>query len=273
MTNLTYASILICLMATAEVAAAGECPNCLGDRVVGGGPVRWACPVCGGSGAVPDPKPVPAEPVASVAAAPGRPRPVVARITAASGPSRVHGSGVLVSASGTTAIVLTNWHVVRSHRDSVSVLWPDGKSSPGRVIASDDAWDLAAILVPRPDAAPVSIAASAPKIGDRLTIAGYGVAGRYLEQSGPATDYGAPTKSHPSQFVELLASARQGDSGGPIFNDQGELAGVLFGERDGRTIGPCSTRLRAFLDGVPAESAPVRSTSSTSCPGGRCEKR
>ena len=39
----------------------------------------------------------------------------------------------------------------------------------------------------------------------------------------------------------------QGDSGGPIFDQAGELAGVLFGAARNRTIGSCSTRLALFL--------------------------
>ena len=52
------------------------------------------------------------------------------------------------------------------------------------------------------------------------------------------------------EFVELAATARQGDSGGPILNERGELAGVLFGQSDGRTIGSCSSRVRTFLASV-----------------------
>ena len=50
--------------------------------------------------------------------------------------------------------------------------------------------------------------------------------------------------------MDHAAGARQGDSGGPILNDRGELAGVLFGQNSGRTIGSCSTRLRTFLASV-----------------------
>ena len=38
-------------------------------------------------------------------------------------------------------------------------------------------------------------------------------------------------------MVELAAPARNGDSGGPILNSRGELAGVLFGSAFGRTTG------------------------------------
>ncbi len=254
------------VMLTAAAALAADCANCGGSRLVGSGPVHFACPVCEGTGTTASVEPTAAlEPPAAASPAPGRPRPVVARISAADGPSRVYGSGCLVGASGTNGLVVTNWHVVRSHRDHITVTWPDGSHSRGRVVASDDAWDLAAVLVARPAAAPVAIAAAAPKLGDRLTIAGYGQ-GQYLEQTGPVTDYLSPTAMHERQFVELKAAARQGDSGGPMFTADGELAGVLFGERDGRTVGSCSTRVRLFLSDVPWPAA-------AACADGRCAKR
>ena len=252
------ASILILLIATD--AGGATCGNCGGDRTVGEGPIRFACPVCDGTGAVPDLVPVES---AAVAEAPGKPRPVVCRVLSAEGPSRSCGSGVLVAASGSNAVVLTAWHVVRTHRDQITVRWPDGDTSPARVLANDDAWDLAALLVKRPAAAPVAIAAQAPRIGDPLTIAGYGTTDEYRERTGRTSDYLSPTSSHLKEFVELQAGARKGDSGGPIFNASGELAGVLWGSEGTKTIGPCSTRVRTFLSGVKWPG----------CPDGRCAKR
>jgi hypothetical protein len=51
-------------------------------------------------------------------------------------------------------------------------------------------------------------------------------------------------------MVELSAEARQGDSGGPIFNQQGELAGVLFGSGPGYTSGSYGGRVLGFLTTV-----------------------
>lgn len=178
-----------------------------------------------------------------------KPRESVARITVANEQYTAFGSGVLVSASGTTAVVLTNWHVVRPPRKSISVRWPDGSTSLGSVVAADSVWDLAAVQVSRPAAKPVRIARKAPKRGERLTIAGYGAA-PYLEQAGPTLGYMSPSGRHGHELVELQAAARQGDSGGPIFNEDGELAGVLFGTYSGRTVGPCCTRVATFLDDV-----------------------
>jgi hypothetical protein len=48
-------------------------------------------------------------------------------------------------------------------------------------------------------------------------------------------------------MVELDVEARQGDSGGPIFNQRGELAGVLFGAGQGTTLGSFAPRVSTFL--------------------------
>jgi hypothetical protein len=51
-------------------------------------------------------------------------------------------------------------------------------------------------------------------------------------------------------MVELSTAARNGDSGGPIFNDRGELAGVLFGSGFGRTTGSYCGRVQWFLASI-----------------------
>jgi hypothetical protein len=126
------------------------------------------------------------------------------------------------------------------------VQFPDGFQSAGTVIRWDEAWDLAAIVIWKPSAAPVPVAAQPPAIGEPLTIAGFG-RGSYREETGPCLDYLSPGTGYGKEFVELRATARQGDSGGPIFNARRELAGVLFGQNEGRTLGSCSSRVRAFL--------------------------
>jgi len=177
------------------------------------------------------------------------PHPAVARIVAPEQAGTALGSGVLVDVNRNQGLVLTNWHVVRDSRSAVLVQFPDGFQSAGTVIRWDEAWDLAALVIWKPAATPVRLAGDPPAIGDVLTIAGFG-RGPYREESGPCTEYLSPGTGYPQEFVELRARARQGDSGGPIFNARGELAGVLFGQSDGRTIGSCSTRLRTFLAAV-----------------------
>ena len=177
------------------------------------------------------------------------PHPAVVRIVAAEQGGASLGSGVLVDRNRDQGLVLTNWHVVRDTRSAVLVQFPDGLQAAGNVVRWDEAWDLAAVVIWKPTAMPIPLAATPPAPGDALTIAGYG-RGPYRAQTGRCTEYLSPAEGYPREFVELSVGARQGDSGGPILNDRGELAGVLFGQTSGRTIGACSTRLRAFLASV-----------------------
>jgi hypothetical protein len=177
------------------------------------------------------------------------PHPAVVRIVAAEQGAASLGSGVLVDANQEQGLVLTNWHVVRDSRSAVLVQFPDGFQTAGTVIRMDETWDLAAVVIWKPLATPIPLASSPPAAGDLLTIAGYG-RGPFRAQTGRCTEYLSPGTGHPKEFVEMAAGARQGDSGGPILNDRGELAGVLFGQNSGRTIGSCSTRLRTFLASV-----------------------
>ncbi len=57
----------------------------------------------------------------------------------------------------------------------------------------------------------------------------------------------------PFEMFEVMATARQGDSGGPIVNQRGELVGVLFGAGDGRTTGTQIGRVRMFVNEAFAE--------------------
>jgi hypothetical protein len=175
--------------------------------------------------------------------------PAVARIVAPGNGSISYGSGTLVYVDEQAGLVITNWHVVNEATGPISVHFSDGFYSLGSIQRVDRDWDLAAIVIRKPNATPVRLAGSAPRPGEMLTIAGYG-SGSYRAASGPCTQYVAPGATFPFEMVELAASARQGDSGGPIFNSRGELAGVLFGEGQGRTSGSYCGRVRWFLSSV-----------------------
>jgi hypothetical protein len=174
------------------------------------------------------------------------PHPSVAQVVATERNSLAQGSGTLVAVSEQHGLVLTNWHVVRDAAGPIRVIFPDGFQSAAQVLKLDDQWDLAALLIWRPRSQPVALAATPPRPGDAMTIAGYGP-GSYRAASGRCTQYVAPGPNMPYEMVEVSASARQGDSGGPMFNDRGELAGVLFGSSGGTTSGSHCGRVRTFL--------------------------
>jgi hypothetical protein len=186
-------------------------------------------------------------------AAEGRPggvsyaaHPAVARVAVVERNGTSYGSGTLVAVHRDCGLVVTNWHVVRDAAGPVTVLFPDGFQSAAAILAVDRDWDLAALWIWRPRAEPVPLAREAPRPGEVLTIAGHGK-GTFRAASGRCTQYVAPGSRQPFEMVEVAATAREGDSGGPILNGRGELAGVLFGSSFGRTAGSYSGRVERFL--------------------------
>jgi S1-C subfamily serine protease len=189
--------------------------------------------------------------------APVAAHPAVVRIYVVEKGSQSLGSGTLIDVREPYALVVTNWHVIREAAGEISVVFPDGFRSAARVVQYDADWDLAALSIWKPNIAPVKITTEPPKPGDILTIAGYGSDGTFRAASGACTQYLSPSRQHPHEIVELAATARQGDSGGPIFNTRGELAGVLFGSVDNTTSGSYGPRVLKFLEPLLKSGAEV----------------
>ena len=177
---------------------------------------------------------------------PVTPHPAVARIIVPEKSATAYGSGTLVDVRDQYGVVVTNWHVVRDSQGLVEVVFPNGFRSHARPLKLDTDWDLAALVIWRPPIEPVTLATQPPRPGDLLTIHGYGQ-GQYRIATGRCTSYYAPHANFPLEMVELDVEARQGDSGGPIFNQRGELAGVLFGAGEGTTLGSFGPRVSVFL--------------------------
>ncbi|MEX2026087.1 MAG: trypsin-like peptidase domain-containing protein, partial [Pirellulaceae bacterium] len=177
------------------------------------------------------------------------PHPAIARITVQEKNAVSFGSGSLIDARGQFGLVVTNWHVVRDATGEISVEFPGGFRSPARLLKVDADWDLAALEIARPPIAPLPISAALPQIGQPLVIAGYG-AGNYRAAAGKCKQYLAPKEDTDFHLVEIDVEARQGDSGGPILNERGEIAGVLFGAGSGFTAGSYGGRVRDFLSSV-----------------------
>jgi hypothetical protein len=186
------------------------------------------------------------------------PHPAVVRVVVPERDGTAYGSGALVALTESTGLVVTNWHVVRDAAGPITVLFPGGFRSPASVLRTDRDWDLAALAIWRPNVPPITLSSAAPRPGEMLTIAGYG-SGSYRAVTGPCTQYVSPGSNQPFEMVELAAPARNGDSGGPILNDRGELAGVLFGSAFGRTTGSYCGRLRWFLGSVDGDFQRVSS--------------
>lgn len=189
-----------------------------------------------------------------IAAPEEKPLPNVVRLIAFEQDGRSFGSGSYIGNYEQYGLILSNWHVVCESGGLVHIHFPDGFSSFGAIILSDKKWDLALIAISRPPEAipPLRISPTIPKPGDPLWIAGHG-SGTFRLAGGNCVRYLAPEKpkngsTREFEMIDLSVGARQGDSGGPILNRDGELAGVLFGsDMVQNTAGSHCQRVSRFL--------------------------
>jgi hypothetical protein len=157
------------------------------------------------------------------------------------------GTGVLVDKEGEYGLIITCQHLFREGLGKVTVVFPDGEAFEARLVHQDRAGDLAALVIARPSAEPVRVAGTPPQPGEPVQSCGYGPDGRYWCNQGRVVGYSQTAQTTGWETLEITGRARQGDSGGPIFNSQGELVAILWGT-DGRSVsGTYSGRVDRFL--------------------------
>ena len=87
-----------------------------------------------------------------------------------------------------------------------------------------------------------------PRGGQNVTIQGFGSDYEYVAASGTVShQFFFPTEDDPGDFFQVKrAVARQGDSGGPIIDQNGRLVGILFASNSTEkfTLGVTIDRIR-----------------------------
>jgi S1-C subfamily serine protease len=168
------------------------------------------------------------------------PEPIV-RVESVERGSTSWGTGTCV-ASTNESLIITAWHVIRDgHEFKI-----DGK--PAKLIKADKTWDLAALTISG-KLPTFNIGTVRPQIGETLTVCGFG-SGDYKESRGQVTQYVSPGGSAAADIIECTAKARNGDSGGPIFDEHGTLVAVLFGTDRVGAHGSCTIQVRKFIEGL-----------------------
>ena len=177
------------------------------------------------------------------------------------------GSGTLVDKTedGREGLVLTCWHLFREGTGQVVVQFTDGRSHGARVVALDEDADLAALAIANPRAEPVDVNLGPGQGTGRLTACGFGQAGQYRCAVGTS---GGESRTAGQTSLLINDPVRSGDSGGGVFNEQGQLVAVVWGERDGVTYASCGAPLRDFLGRVLGRRTQV----VAKCPNGLCPR-
>jgi hypothetical protein len=154
------------------------------------------------------------------------------------------GSGTLVATNDTIGLVLTCSHLFNSSTSNIIVSFPSGRRFAANLIDLDRANDLAALTIRRPDVAPLAVSEIEPT--GILTACGFGPNGVFRSIVGGIT--GHPTASGATfPSTTITGAVRPGDSGGGVLNMQGQVAGVVWGQRDGQTYATCGQPVREFL--------------------------
>lgn len=136
------------------------------------------------------------------------------------------GSAVLISADG---LALTAYHVIAKAR-ALSAQTVDKKRYAVTVVGFDEQRDLALVKVNVPSGTPfLKLTATAPRVGDIQLAVGNGNGAFLRSKTGRLTalDADAGRADFPPGTLELDAPLIPGDSGGPIVNAKGELAGIV----------------------------------------------
>lgn len=140
------------------------------------------------------------------------------------------GSGFIISADG---YVVTNNHVVSGGAegavvDSITVIMPDRSEYPAKLIGRDEASDLAVLKIEAKKPLPfVKFGDSAKaRVGDWVIAIGnpFGIGSTVT--AGIVSALHRTTGGAYDRFIQTDASINQGNSGGPMFDMNGNVIGI-----------------------------------------------
>jgi hypothetical protein len=176
------------------------------------------------------------------------------------------GSGTLVDITDdqSEGLVLTCAHLFTEGVGQIVVEFPQGKSHGAKLVAIDRGADLAALAISKPEGLRSSVKFEVEK-NQVVRACGFGPSGVYECASGPVVG----EVSDAEQVSVLIGDAvRSGDSGGGVFDSEGNLVAVVWGEAGGVTYASGGAPLRQFLDRVLGR----RTAFVYACPGGMCPR-
>lgn len=165
-----------------------------------------------------------------------------------------YGTGTVVADDGRRSVVVTCWHLVRDGTGRIVIYTPAGVI-PAEVILADRPADLLALSAPSLGIRPAAIGETYARPGESVSSGGFGPNARYQACAGEVIGY-RRDETGGNNTICFRGAARDGDSGGPIFDLRGQLIGVLCGTDGQRRYGSAFPVLRAFLDRVLSDWRP-----------------
>jgi serine protease Do len=135
------------------------------------------------------------------------------------------GSGFIIDAEG---LVITNNHVI-DEADEVTVILQDGTRLPAELVGKDPKIDVAVLRVKPEKPLPAAKwgSSEAARVGDWVVAIGnpFGLGGTVT--AGIISAKGRNINAGPyDSFIQTDAAINRGNSGGPLFNLDGEVIGI-----------------------------------------------
>lgn len=148
------------------------------------------------------------------------------------------GSGVIIRKNG---FIATNAHVV-GNAQKISVTLANGKEYPAKLVGADPANDLAVVKIDADDLPAITVASSSKlQVGDRVVAIGNSL-GLY-EGTVTAGVISSTSRNVHMQDGSIMygalqtdAAINQGNSGGALVNDEGQLVGINSAKSGGEGI-------------------------------------
>lgn len=138
--------------------------------------------------------------------------------------SQALGSGFVISEDG---FIVTNNHVI-AEADEILIEFFSGEELPAKVIGTDVNTDLALLKVESDEPLPfVSFGDSeASRVGDWVMAIGNPLGQGFSISAGIISARGRALSGNYDDFIQTDAAINRGNSGGPLFNMDGDVIGV-----------------------------------------------
>ena len=146
--------------------------------------------------------------------------------------SAVAGTGFIITPDG---YIMTNYHVIESAQKSehkIQVLFKDKSSFEAKIVGFDEDNDVAVLKIDASDLSPVSIGNSDDiAVGDSVFAIGNPLGELDFSMTSgrvSALDRSITTdhSSAPINMFQFDAAINSGNSGGPVYNESGEVIGI-----------------------------------------------
>lgn len=152
-------------------------------------------------------------------------------------PTAGAGSGFVLTPDG---YIATNYHVI-SDADTIKVTFYNGDSYDAEIVGGDEDYDIAVIKVEAENLQPVTMGDSTLlNVGDWVLVIGNPLGELTFSQTGgmvSSVNRAIDVEGVPFNMIQTDASINPGNSGGPMFNQYGQVVGIVSAKYTNTTSG------------------------------------